>query len=63
MQQEWLWGEDSLREPVVIQDEAGLGMTMPSREITVGQVSDAVGPTTPIEVIGKFPHLLAVYQH
>jgi hypothetical protein len=62
MNEAWLWGEESLREPVVIQDEEGLGMTMPSRDITVGQVSEAVGPTTPIEVIGESIFILAADQ-
>lgn len=51
---EWIYGNESMREPFVVEEVAGLEMEMPSAEITIGEIARIVGGTTPIEVIGSF---------
>lgn len=50
---DWLWGEESMLQPFVVQSPEGLGMEMPSRDMTIPEIAAVVGPNTPIEVIGK----------
>ncbi|EGN96043.1 hypothetical protein SERLA73DRAFT_162011 [Serpula lacrymans var. lacrymans S7.3] len=49
---EWLESdENSMREPIVIENPEGLGMKMPDPEFTVIDVKEIVGEDTPVEVI------------
>jgi len=51
---DWLEQDpDALREPIVIEKPDGLGMRMPDKGLTVADVSEIVGPLTPVEVIGQ----------
>ncbi|KAG0150423.1 hypothetical protein CROQUDRAFT_196962 [Cronartium quercuum f. sp. fusiforme G11] len=51
----WLMDDESaMTEPILIEDDdalRALGMKMPSSTITIRQISDIVGPDTPVEVI------------
>lgn len=52
--EEWLeQDDDALREPIVIEDPEGLGMTMPPSTLTVEDVAELIGEETPVEVIGE----------
>jgi hypothetical protein len=44
----------AMEEPVIIETPEGLGMKMPLDELTVADVANILGETTPIEVIGLF---------
>lgn len=44
--------ETAMREPIVIENQEGLGMKMPSEELTIDEIAEMVGEATPIEVIG-----------
>ncbi|GAA6007354.1 [Histone H3]-lysine-36 demethylase [Rhodotorula paludigena] len=48
---EWVYGEQGMMEPFVVEHEDGLGLQMPPRSITVKEVAELVGPKTPLEVI------------
>ncbi|KAF8558444.1 Clavaminate synthase-like protein [Imleria badia] len=49
---EWLENdENSMKEPIVIENPEGLGMKMPDADFTVSDVADIVGHETPVEVI------------
>ncbi|GAA5994805.1 hypothetical protein JCM5350_001883 [Sporobolomyces pararoseus] len=48
---EWIYGEEGMLEPFVVETPEGLGMSMPKREITVGEIAELIGPQTPLEVI------------
>jgi len=51
---EWiLRDETAMKEPIVIEDPEGLGMKMPSIDLTVRDIANEVGPDTHVEVIGK----------
>ena len=41
-----------MREPIVIEKTDGLGLKMPE-DITVAEISEILGPSTPVEVIGE----------
>lgn len=45
--------ETAMREPIVIEKPDGLGMKMPSTDLTVDDVAELVGEDTPLEVIGR----------
>lgn len=47
--------EAAMAEPIVIENPEGLGMEMPDSEFTVGDVTELVGASTPLEVIGMSP--------
>lgn len=49
---EWIYGA-GMDEPFVVKSPEGLGMTMPSRDITVTQIAKLVGGDKVIEVIGE----------
>lgn len=49
---EWLWGKESMLQPFVVESPEGLGMEMPSRDMSIPEIAAVVGPNTPIEVIG-----------
>lgn len=49
---EWLWGEESMKEPWVVDEEEGLGMEMPRKDLGIGEIAELVGKDTPLEVIG-----------
>lgn len=51
---EWLWGEESMKEPFVVDEEEGLGMRMPRRDLRISEVAEMVGRETGVEVIGAF---------
>ena len=52
--EEWLEQEDdALREPIVIENPDGLGMTMPPNSFSVEDVAELIGGGTPVEVIGE----------
>lgn len=46
--------ETAMREPIVIENPDGLGMKMPSSNLTVDDIAKLVGEDTPVEVIGVF---------
>jgi F-box/leucine-rich repeat protein 10/11 len=49
----WLEHDESaMKEPVVIEDPEGLGLKMPSDELTIQGIAEILGEDTPIEVIG-----------
>ncbi|EJF62505.1 Clavaminate synthase-like protein [Dichomitus squalens LYAD-421 SS1] len=49
---EWLENDESaMKEPIVIEEDEGLGMKMPSADFTVDDVADALGREHPVEVI------------
>ncbi|CCM00150.1 uncharacterized protein FIBRA_02177 [Fibroporia radiculosa] len=49
---EWLdTDETAMREPIVIESSEGLGMKMPSKDLTVEDVAEIIGESTPVEVI------------
>ena len=51
--EEWLEQEDdALREPIVIENPEGLGMSMPPNTLRVEDVAGYIGEGTPVEVIG-----------
>lgn len=51
---QWLWGEESMREPFVVRGEmAELGVRMPRSDLGVQEVANLVGRETPLEVIGE----------
>lgn len=56
---EWLESDPSaMREPIVIEKPEGLGLKMPE-DITVTDIAEILGPSTPVEVIGEcHPSLL-----
>ncbi|KDQ12344.1 hypothetical protein BOTBODRAFT_34637 [Botryobasidium botryosum FD-172 SS1] len=43
--------ETALLEPIVVEEPEGLGMKMPDKSLTVNDVAELVGPSTPLEVI------------
>lgn len=49
--EEWLYSDAGMVEPFVIIDPLGLGMLMPSKEITIQDICRIVGGSAPIEVI------------
>lgn len=50
---EWLESDPSaMREPIIIEKPDGLGMKMPE-DITVGDIAEALGRNTAVEVIGE----------
>ena len=52
--EEWLeQDDDALREPIVIENPEGLGMSMPPNTLSVGDVAEYIGDGTPVEVIGE----------
>ena len=52
---EWiLRDENAMKEPIVVEDPEGLGMKMPSKDLTVRDIANEVGPDTHLEVIGKY---------
>jgi F-box and leucine-rich repeat protein 10/11 len=52
--EEWLeQDDDALREPIVIENPEGLGMTMPPNNFSVEDVAEMIGEDTPVEVIGE----------
>ena len=51
---EWLENDPSaMREPIVIEKPDGLGLKMPE-DIAVADIAEILGPSTPVEVIGKY---------
>ena len=40
-------------EPLIIENKEGLGMRVPSDQMTINQVAQLVGTQTPVEVIGS----------
>ena len=51
---EWLEQDpNAFREPIVIEKPDGLGMRMPDKTFTVADVTEIMGPLTPVEVIGQ----------
>lgn len=48
---EYIYSNDSMREPFYIIAPEGLGMRMPEATITVSDICNIVGPNTPIEII------------
>ncbi|GAA5981483.1 hypothetical protein JCM11641_004778 [Rhodosporidiobolus odoratus] len=48
---EWIFGEEGMKEPFVVEEREGLGMEMPHKGFTVREVAELVGPQTPLEVI------------
>ncbi|KAI9056652.1 Clavaminate synthase-like protein [Trametes sanguinea] len=49
---EWLESDESaMKEPIIIEDEEGLGMKMPPSMFTVDDVVEALGEDHPVEVI------------
>lgn len=60
---DWLHSNDSaLREPVIIENPEGLGMTMPPEGFGVKDVAEVVGENLPVEVIGEFASILLFSQ-
>jgi len=58
--------ETAMREPIVIEKPDGLGMKMPSNDLSVDDVADLIGRDTPVEVIGtshpsSFPKIYPRY--
>jgi hypothetical protein len=52
---EWILRDESaMKEPIVVEDPEGLGMKMPSKDLTVRDIANEVGPDTHLEVIGKY---------
>lgn len=50
---EWIESDPTaMTEPIVVQSPDGLGMRMP-HGLTVSDVTDALGESTPVEVIGQ----------
>ncbi|KZT66856.1 Clavaminate synthase-like protein [Daedalea quercina L-15889] len=50
--EEWLESDEgAMREPVVIESPDGLGMKMPPKSFTVGEVAEVIGEDFPVEVI------------
>lgn len=50
---EWVNGDPAaMTEPVIVSRPEGLGMKMPSSDLTVQDIAEIVGEDTPIEVIG-----------
>lgn len=45
---------ESMTEPLIIKEKTGLGMRVPSENITVTQVAQIVGNDMPVEVIGQY---------
>jgi len=45
----------AMEEPIIIEAQEGLGMTMPPKELSIAGISDILGEATPIEVIGLTP--------
>ncbi|GAA5871428.1 hypothetical protein JCM16303_000751 [Sporobolomyces ruberrimus] len=48
---EWIYGEEGMLEPFVVETPEGLGMSMPKRDISVGEIAELIGTQTPLEVI------------
>lgn len=40
---EWIYGEEGMLEPFVVETPEGLGMSMPKRDITVGEIAELIG--------------------
>ena len=52
---EWLENdENAMKEPIVIEEDEGLGMKMPPADFSVDDVADALGRDHPVEVIGRY---------
>ncbi|KAH9079132.1 JmjC domain-containing histone demethylation protein 1 [Lactarius deliciosus] len=50
--QDWLDSDPTaMMEPVIIEEPDGLGMTMPSSNLTVSEIAATLGHDTPLEVI------------
>jgi F-box and leucine-rich repeat protein 10/11 len=45
--------EKAMQEPIIIENPEGLGMKMPSSDLTVQDVAEVIGETTQVEVIGE----------
>ena len=45
---------DALKEPIVIENPEGLGMTMPEAGFEVRDILDILSEETPVEVIGMY---------
>lgn len=55
---EWLENdENAMKEPILIEEESGLGMKMPPLDFTVDDVAEALGHDHPVEVIGELTFL------
>ncbi|GAA6059125.1 hypothetical protein JCM10212_003872 [Sporobolomyces blumeae] len=48
---EWVYGDEGMKEPFVVEVPEGLGMRMPRSDITVAEIAQLIGPETPLEVI------------
>lgn len=48
---EWLFGDEGMREPFWIREPDGLEMRMPNRSISIKDIAQVVGPDRPLEVI------------
>ena len=60
---EWLETDPfALREPILVEKPDGLGLKMPE-DITVAQIAETLGESTPVEVIGEFPFIKACCRH
>ena len=42
-----------MKEPWVVDEEEGLGMEMPRKDLRISEVAEMVGKETPLEVIGE----------
>lgn len=52
---EWLDSDPTaMTEPIIIEQPDGLGMEMPDKKLTIGQIADTLGRDTPVEVIGNY---------
>jgi len=50
--------EMAMREPIIIEKPDGLGMKMPSNDLSVGDVAELIGRDTSVEVIGMWSSLI-----
>lgn len=56
---EWiLRDENAMKEPIVVESPEGLGMKMPSKDLTVRDIANEIGPDTHVEVIGTLIRFL-----
>ena len=56
----------AMGEPIVIETPEGLGMKMPPEELSISGISEILGETTPIEVIGLIlasSHIVPISDH
>jgi len=40
---DWVYGENGMLEPFVVEKPEGLGMSMPRRDISVGEIAELIG--------------------